>query len=140
MPKVIDLPTSTSMSTSDYLIMEASGEGTKKISRWNALGDDLNNIAIGQNVHVLLSVPANGSLTINLRNLGYTSAIVMGTVNGVGGVLIGLLLNNGTVTARNLMTNAAWTNNAITFTHTPPTTLIISNTTSGAHYISVYAG
>lgn len=140
MPKVIDLPSSTSMSNSDYFIMEASGGGTKKINRWNALGEDLNNIANGQNVHVLLSVPANRSISINLRDLGYTSAIIMGTINGVGGVIIGLLLNNGTVTARNLMTNAAWTNNAITFTHTPPTTLTISNTTSGAHYISVYAG
>ncbi len=37
MPKVIDLPTSTSMSDSDYLIMEASGSGTKKITRTNAL-------------------------------------------------------------------------------------------------------
>lgn len=140
MPKVIDLPTSTSMSDSDYLIMESSGGGTKKISRWNALGEGLNNIALGKNVHVLLSVPANGSISINLRNLGYTSAIIMGTVNGVGGVLIGLLLNNGTVTARNLMNNTTWTNNAITFTHTPPATLTISNTTSGVHYISVYAG
>lgn len=140
MPKVIDLPTSASMSTSDYLIMEESGGGTKKISRWNALGEDLSNIATGQNVHVLLSVPANGSISIDLRNLAYTSAIIMGTVNGVGGVLIGLLLNNGTVTARNLMNNTQWTNNAITFTHTPPATLTISNTTSGAHYISVYAG
>lgn len=37
MPKVIDLPTSTSMSNSDYLIMEQSGGGTKKITRANAL-------------------------------------------------------------------------------------------------------
>ena len=37
MPKVIDLPTSTSMSDSDYLIMEASGGGTKKITKNNAL-------------------------------------------------------------------------------------------------------
>lgn len=37
MPKVIDLPTSTSMSDSDYFVMEASGGGTKKITRANAL-------------------------------------------------------------------------------------------------------
>lgn len=37
MPKVIDLPTATSMSDSDYLIMESSGGGTKKITRANAL-------------------------------------------------------------------------------------------------------
>lgn len=37
MPKVIDLPTSTSMSDSDYFIMEASGGGTKKITKDNAL-------------------------------------------------------------------------------------------------------
>lgn len=40
MPKVIDLPTSTSMSDSDYLIMEASGGGTKKITRANAISSD----------------------------------------------------------------------------------------------------
>lgn len=37
MPKVIDLPTSTSMTDSDYLIMEQSSGGTKKITRDNAL-------------------------------------------------------------------------------------------------------
>lgn len=36
MPKVIDLPTASSMNDSDYLIMEASGGGTKKITRANA--------------------------------------------------------------------------------------------------------
>lgn len=39
MPKVIDLPTSTSMSDSDYLIMEQSSGGTKKITRDNVLSD-----------------------------------------------------------------------------------------------------
>lgn len=39
MPKVIDLPTSTSMTASDYLIMEASGGGTKKITKANALSE-----------------------------------------------------------------------------------------------------
>lgn len=41
MPKVIDLPTATSMTDSDYLIMEASGGGTKKITRTNALVKDI---------------------------------------------------------------------------------------------------
>lgn len=36
MPKVIDLPTSTSMTNSDYLIMEESGGGTKKITAKNS--------------------------------------------------------------------------------------------------------
>lgn len=36
MPKVIDLPTSTSMSDSDYFIMEQSSGGTKKITKQNA--------------------------------------------------------------------------------------------------------
>lgn len=36
MPKVIDLPTATSMDNGDYLIMEESSGGTKKITRANA--------------------------------------------------------------------------------------------------------
>lgn len=35
MPKVIDLPTSTSMASSDYFVMESSGGGTKKITKAN---------------------------------------------------------------------------------------------------------
>lgn len=37
MPNVIDLPTATTMDDSDYLIMEESTGGTKKITRANAL-------------------------------------------------------------------------------------------------------
>ena len=37
MPKVIDLPTATSMDDGDYLLMEESSGGTKKITRANAL-------------------------------------------------------------------------------------------------------
>lgn len=37
MPKVIDLPTATSMDDADYLIMEESGGGTKKITAANAV-------------------------------------------------------------------------------------------------------
>lgn len=37
MPKVIDLPTSTSISDSDYLVMESSSGGTKKITRNNVM-------------------------------------------------------------------------------------------------------
>lgn len=36
MPKVIDLPTATTMDDSDYLLMEESSGGTKKITRANA--------------------------------------------------------------------------------------------------------
>lgn len=40
MPKVIDLPTASSMNDSDYLLMESSGGGgTKKITRANMLSD-----------------------------------------------------------------------------------------------------
>lgn len=35
MPKVIDLPTATSMDNGDYIIMEESGGGTKKITKAN---------------------------------------------------------------------------------------------------------
>lgn len=41
MPKVIDLPTVTSITSSDYLIAEASGGGTKKITLKNAIGSGL---------------------------------------------------------------------------------------------------
>lgn len=37
MPKVIDLPTATSISYADYLIMESNGGGTKKIAYQKAL-------------------------------------------------------------------------------------------------------
>lgn len=37
MPKVIDLPTATTMDDGDYLLMEESTGGTKKITRANAL-------------------------------------------------------------------------------------------------------
>lgn len=37
MPKVIDLPTATTMDNDDYLLMEESTGGTKKITKANAL-------------------------------------------------------------------------------------------------------
>lgn len=64
MPKVIDLPSATSMNNNDYFIMESNGGGTKKITRSNALPStnpgirytttptDLSTVASGQNVDV----------------------------------------------------------------------------------------
>lgn len=40
MPKVIDLPTASSMDDTDYLLMEESSGGTKKITRANAIVSD----------------------------------------------------------------------------------------------------
>lgn len=39
MPKVIDLPTATTLDSGDYLIMEKSSGGTKKITKSNALSN-----------------------------------------------------------------------------------------------------
>ena len=50
MPKVIDLPTETSMDNGDYLLMEKSTGGTKKITRENAV--NLNAILQYRRIHL----------------------------------------------------------------------------------------
>jgi len=111
MPKVIDLPTTSAIDNGDYLIMEESTGGTKKITRGNTLGTVLRGIAIGTCVYPELTVESNSSITIELRNNGnFHSGIIVGTVGGHGGVVLGFVLNTtSTFTIRDLMNNTAWT-------------------------------
>lgn len=91
MPKVIDLPTASSMDDSDYLLMEESSGGTKKITRGNVLSN------IGSNYQyvetTLTQLPTgSGGVHTNVASITLTPGvwIVQGNVrhggsyNGLG--------------------------------------------------------
>lgn len=137
MPKVIDLPTTSAIDNGDYLIMEESTGGTKKITRSNMLGATLNDL--GLNIFPQLAITAGSSKTLNLRNVTFNSALILGTLGGYGSVVLAATLQNGTVAIRNLITNTAWSNSILTISQSG-TTITINNGGSAAHYISVYTG
>lgn len=86
MPKVIDLPTSTSMSDSDYLIMEASGGGTKKITKANVDGVSTSSLTVASGFSVVQSMN-------NVYKTGRVAQFVFwisGTI-GTSGTLVGTL-------------------------------------------------
>lgn len=62
MPKVINLPTAASMDDSDYLIMEESGGGTKKITRANTL-NGIGDTVDGAN-SAALTIPTNTDVNL----------------------------------------------------------------------------
>lgn len=76
MPKVIDLPTVTTMDDGDYLIIEESTSGTKKITRQNAVSNGLSfyTINIGS-LSDLNTVATNGSSA-----LYFTADVAVGGV------------------------------------------------------------
>lgn len=78
MPKVIDLPTATTMDNDDYLLMEESTGGTKKITRGNAVNKFLSFYPISiASISDLNTAVTNGS-----------SALYFSTDVVVGGVTI----------------------------------------------------
>ena len=90
MPKVIDLPTSTSMSDSDYFIMEASGGGTKKITKQSAIKPTGTYISATNSSALSVS---SGTYT-NLLSISITKGIWIISANvrmsggGSGGMII----------------------------------------------------
>lgn len=75
MPKVIDLPTATSMSDSDYLIMEASGGGTKKITKANARGTvPISQGGTGQ-TGLITGTTVSDLITVNSSNATITGVL-----------------------------------------------------------------
>lgn len=91
MPKVIDLPTATSMDDGDYLLMEESTGGTKKITKYNAISKELsfNTVSIAT-ISDLDAAVTNGSSSL------YFSADV-----AVGGVTVPRYSRGISLNARN---------------------------------------
>lgn len=75
MPKVIDLPTATSMDNSDYLLMEESTGGTKKITKSNFEAPSSSTIT-----------PASGVTVVQNKNYVYKAGRVVQFVYWVSGV------------------------------------------------------
>lgn len=91
MPKVIDLPTATTMDDSDYLLMEESTGGTKKITKFNAVSRELSFNTVGvATVSDLDAAVTNGSSSL------YFSADV-----AVGGVTVPRYSRGMSLNARN---------------------------------------
>lgn len=82
MPKVIDLPTASSMDDSDYLLMEESTGGTKKITKSNAL----KNIGVVVRANTTLNSISSETYT-NLASLTLSAGkyIVVGQARWQGG-------------------------------------------------------
>jgi hypothetical protein len=68
--------------------------------------------------------PFSGSLTTTqyfrkAGNANYGSFLIMGTFGGIGGVIIGCTVSNGSIgSVINLLTGAAWSNTNLTITYT----------------------
>lgn len=75
MPKVIDLPTATSMDSGDYFVMEESTGGTKKITRANALAANIVTASSS-----LTSVPSGSYTTLCSMSLTKGTWIVTGQI------------------------------------------------------------
>lgn len=84
MPKVIDLPTATSMSGSDYLIMESSGGGTKKITRSNALPATNQNIQYAA-TPTMTSLPSGANTDITSVTVSDGIWLLIGQLKVMGG-------------------------------------------------------
>lgn len=144
MPKVIDLPTVTSMANGDYLLAEKSTGGTEKITKGNMLGATLRGIALGTCVYPEITVPGNGgTVTIELRNNGnFHSGIIVGTVGGHGGIVLGFVLNTTSIfTVRDLMNNSAWTDKTgLAISVVDGTHIKFTNNYQYSTYLQVFAG
>lgn len=82
MPKVIDLPTATTMDDSDYLLMEESTGGTKKITRANVVSPIG---TIYSAVSSASSLSTNSATVIASLNLSKGSYVVNAQFRGEGG-------------------------------------------------------
>lgn len=135
MPKVIDLPIATSMDGTDYLIMEESTGGTKKITRTNAV--PLNDIG-GRFIHPGIVIEGGSSATVSL-GIGYGAYIIIGTIGGGGGAILGMLINNDSVSSvKNLMTGATWDNAALRLSYNSNGVLTMTNNSASITRISLY--
>ena len=131
----VNLPTdfNGAVSMSSALPITSGGTGA------NAEQDALNNIG-GRFIFPSIAIAVGASTTITVGNGSvYKSLLILGTVGGVGGVVIGATINNGSVTVRNLMTNAAWSSAGLSITASGQT-VTFSNNASAATNITVYAG
>lgn len=91
------------------------------------------------NAEIVLN-PNGGSKTIPIGNATvYKSLIIMGTVGGTGGALIGVAINNGSFTARNLMNNTTWSATGLVISVSGQNLILTNNNTAGSR-VTVYAG
>lgn len=126
MPKVIDLPTATSMDEADYFLMEESGGGTKKITRSNSV-DKITTVSnpvtqtsggtvsgatlricgriafLGFTVTAASNVPAGGNLFVGEIASAYKPVMTCRNASYVGGVcVVTAIASDGTITCRNV--------------------------------------
>lgn len=124
MPKVIDLPTATTMDDGDYLIMEESTGGTKKITRINALPT--------RSLYYEGAITANGSLTITMLNsLSQHAGFVLVNLNLPGNALSGsalLYLGRGTAKYKDLIGSMATSAYTVSYDGTSKWTITNPNT------------
>lgn len=98
MPKVIDLPTATTMDNGDYLLMEESSGGTKKITRQNAVSKEFTFTSKIINSQATLDAAVtsgncalycNGTFTIGSTEIRqYTRGMAWNIPNSTDGVAI----------------------------------------------------
>ena len=99
-------------------------------------------LSVDKYIYQKIVLSAGSSTTVNFGSVaGYRSAIIVGTVGGTGGVVLGVTVNATTITARNLMTNAAWTGAGLQFSiSTSGGDITLRNSSSAGTQITIYAG
>lgn len=95
---------------------------------------------ISKHVYTDQAVTSSNPVVLYVGNdTGYWGGILFGLVQGFGGVAIAFTCDNGTLTARNLITNSAWTSSALGLSGSG-TYLTITTDQPDTSYFSVFAG
>lgn len=95
---------------------------------------------VSQHIYTGQAVDSNNPVILWVGNgTSYWGGILFGVVQNVGGVVIAFTSDNGTLTARNLVTNSAWTSSALGLS-AGGDYLTITTDQLGTSYFSVFAG
>lgn len=70
---------------------------------------------VDQHLYTNISFSSSVPASVDVPTTGYWSAVIVGFVQNVSSVIIGLTCDGGTLTAKNLMTGGAWSNAALSF-------------------------
>ncbi|MBQ6240866.1 MAG: hypothetical protein IJK56_11000 [Firmicutes bacterium] len=123
------------LSTKETVTIAQGGTGaTSAKSALDSIG--------GRYIFPGISIQPGESTTISIgTNTLWKSCLILGTITGSGGSIIGVRFNDGAVVAaKNLITGADWSNPGLEITGSGDNVTLANNAASGGTNITVYAG
>ena len=85
-------------------------------------------------------IKVNSGLPKDIGVGGYGSFLVLGFAQGIGGVAIAVNKSSTTVSAFDITTGTAWTNNKLTFTASGTTEVTIASAQAGDSILTIIKG